>query len=514
MRHYLCIRDNSWNNLRVKDKVLRFHSTPKNMTSLRSDVKEEPLVPLQVNPGYGSTTPDVLTAYGYKYDSSDFDTDFGDEDGFEYTEESNATKVETHPMHSTYTTVLLKNNERKNIPFVYLLGKTLHPVHDYRLRKEYEASLFWFTYRYDFPEIKPYGITSDSGWGCMLRSAQMLLAHTLRIHFKSRHWKSSVSLEKAKEDEFVRALLTWFSDFPSKTESIYSLHNMCASGLVNYDVLPGEWYGPGTACHVLRDLGSLHQRQQPNLFRIHVSSEGTVYKEALYNEMTKDGRQRVELRKLQQPASESLPLHPLDPSVSHSSECWEVLDWDTSLLLLIPLRLGLDRFNDGYIQSVARTFSFPQSVGILGGRPRGARWFYGAYADGSKVLGLDPHTVQLAPRKKGKGISSSDSVDLSDEYLASVHTRFPEIFDLKSMDPSIALGFYCRNRKDFEDLQKSMNELSRYSSTPVLVSFLDKIPKYLSPEAVDDMLFNELDEGIGVDPDEDAISDEDEYVLL
>ena len=140
---------------------------------------------------------------------------------------------------SIYTNVLTKNNERKQIPYLYMLGRRCHPVHDYYERKEYEASLFWWTYRYDFPEIKPYCITSDAGWGCMLRSAQMMLTHALRIHFKSRHWKAETSITKAREDDFVKVLLTWFADFPSTSQSIYSLHNMCAAGLAKYEVLPG-----------------------------------------------------------------------------------------------------------------------------------------------------------------------------------------------------------------------------------------------------------------------------------
>jgi cysteine protease ATG4 len=486
------------------------------MPTSQDDLNEEPLLPLQTRLGF-SLSHDVLSAFGYKYDSStstELETDVGDGEALHYEEEIQSTKIGNHPIHSTYTTVLLKNNERKKIPFVFLVGKTLHPVHEYRIWKEYEASLFWFTYRYDFPEIKPYGITSDAGWGCMLRSAQMMLAHTLRVHYKSRHWTPSLSIVKSREDDFVKALLTWFSDFPSKTESIYSLHNMCAAGLANYEVLPGEWYGPGTACHVLRDLVSLHRHQQQNLFRIHVSSEGTVYKEAVFNEMTKDGRLRSEQRKQQNPEAPTLPLHPLDPPVPSMLQSTGSMEWDTSLLLLIPLRLGLDRFNEEYVQSVARTFWLPQSVGILGGRPRGARWFYGAYADGSKVFGLDPHTVQPAPRKQGASMNSG--VDLADDYLASVHTRYPEVFDIKSMDPSIALGFYCQNRKDFEDLQESLNELNRSSSTPELVSVLDKIPKYLSPEALDDLMFNGLDAAEEADPkrDDDDGDDEEEYVLL
>lgn len=40
-----------------------------------------------------------------------------------------------------------------------------------------------FTYRSSFPSLSPYNISSDSGWGCMLRSAQMIMAQTLQRHY-------------------------------------------------------------------------------------------------------------------------------------------------------------------------------------------------------------------------------------------------------------------------------------------------------------------------------------------
>mmetsp|Transcript_12689 Transcript_12689/g.31952 ORF Transcript_12689/g.31952 Transcript_12689/m.31952 type:complete len:486 (+) Transcript_12689:121-1578(+) len=411
-----------------------------------------------------------------------------------------------------FTTVLAKNNERKRIPFVYSLGRRYHPVHEYIERKEYEGSLFWWTYRYDFPEINC--ITTDAGWGCMLRSAQMMLSQALRIHFKSRHWKPDPSTSKAKDDEFVTSLMTWFADFPSRTESVYSLHNMCAAGVAKYELLPGDWYGPGSACYVLRDLVTLHQQKQSNVFRVHVSSEGTVYNDLVFELMTKEAAKK---KKASQETEEQVvePLHPLDPAISEQPKLdLTELEWDTSLLLLIPHRLGRDYVEEKYVKSVAQIFSLPQSVGILGGRPRGARWFYGAYADGSKVLGLDPHTVQLAPGKKENSGSGKNklSIDLTDEYLASVHTPYPDILDLNRMDPSIALGFYCRNRKEYLDLQKALTDPS---ISPQVVSFVDKVPNYMASPSVNDMMLNDLDIDDAFDePEEDELSEEEDYVLL
>jgi len=439
-------------------------------------------------------------AHEYFYDESN-----GDDDDDGETEDS-----------KIYTTVLTKNNERKKIPFIYSLGRRYHPVHEYNERKEYEGSLFWWTYRYDFPEINC--ITTDAGWGCMLRSAQMMLSQALRLHFKSRHWKPDPSTSKARKDDFVASLMTWFADFPSRTESVYSLHNMCAAGVAKYEVLPGDWYGPGTACYVIRDLVALHQQRQSNVFRVHVSSEGTVYNDLVFELMTKDAAQKRRASQQDEQDGQEVaePLHPLDPEISEQFELDpKDLEWDTSLLLLIPHRLGRDYFNEKYVKSVAHIFSLPQSVGILGGRPRGARWFYGAYADGSKVLGLDPHTVQSAPgRRENTGTERNKlSIDLTNEYLASVHTPYPDILDLNRMDPSIALGFYCRNRKDFFDLQKALTDPN---TTPQIVSFVDKVPNYMSSPSVNDMVLNDLDmdDDDFDDPGDTQLSDEDDYVLL
>ncbi|XP_031950419.1 cysteine protease ATG4D isoform X4 [Corvus moneduloides] len=71
---------------------------------------------------------------------------------------------------------------------LYLLGRVYAPGNGEelaRFRRDF-CSRLWFTYRSGFPALPGTPRTTDCGWGCTLRSAQMLLGQGLVLHLLGR----------------------------------------------------------------------------------------------------------------------------------------------------------------------------------------------------------------------------------------------------------------------------------------------------------------------------------------
>ena len=88
------------------------------------------------------------------------------------------------------------------------------------------------------------------------------------------------------------------------------------------------------------------------------------------------------------------------------------------------------------------------------------------------------------------------------------------------MDPSLALGFYCRTATDWHSLQEAMTRWhAAHPGLPELFGIVDTSPEYVNPgsHGTDPMMDDLLASDSFLDDDNDnggAASDEDEYVLL
>uniref|UniRef100_A0A671PM16 Cysteine protease n=1 Tax=Sinocyclocheilus anshuiensis TaxID=1608454 RepID=A0A671PM16_9TELE len=272
-------------------------------------------------------------------------------------------------------------------------------------------SRLWFTYRKKFSPIGGTGPSSDAGWGCMLRCGQMILAQALVCRHLGRDWRWDP--EKRQPKEYHRILHC----FLDKKDSCYSIHQMAQMG-VGEGKSVGEWYGPNTVAQVLKKLALFDDW---NTMAVYVSMDNTVVIEDISKCLFLISHFNELHRPIVSCLKTSMPL-----------------DW-RPLLLVIPLRMGINSINPVYIQAFKECFKMPQSCGVLGGKPNLAYYFIGFIDD--ELIYLDPHTTQQAVDTE-----SGSAVDDQSYHCQ----RTPHRMKITSLDPSVALGFFCKSEEDFD----------------------------------------------------------------
>jgi cysteine protease ATG4 len=113
-------------------------------------------------------------------------------------------------------------------------------------------------------------------------------------------------------------------------------------------------------------------------------------------------------------------------------------------LILLGVRLGIDRITPVYHAALTATLQLPHCVGIAGGRPASSHYFIG-HQGGQSFFYLDPHSTRTAL-----------PLDPSPEDIASCHTRRVRKLRIAELDPSMLLGFLVRSQEEFEEWRKAV----------------------------------------------------------
>ena len=208
-------------------------------------------------------------------------------------------------------------------------------------RDEAELDLFLlqttlFTYRSGFRQFARSDCTSDKGWGCLIRTCQMMVARCLTLHGQLD--------------------LSWFRDVNDDT-SPFSIHKFIRFVQNPNEAFDTKFWTPAQGCEGIRntliELGHMHILNRP--LTSYVCADSTIVVED------------VQFR----------------------------LDDGMSVLVLLPTVTGLPRtITQGTYLCLEQLLQVPQSCGIVAGVPN--RSYYLMGVSGQRFCFLDPHTTQPA----------------------------------------------------------------------------------------------------------------------
>lgn len=320
------------------------------------------------------------------------------------------------------------------------------------------------------------GFTSDSGWGCMIRTSQSLLGNALMNLKLGRQWR----LYESCEDDLKKHwdIVSLFADSP---RARFSVHNYVLYAAKYCGKKPGEWFGPSNAAKSIFELcNSYPDASNPNIdldLKVYVSTNsGDIFEDELLKMAIDDYEDGTVLEKI--PNNVKF----------------------TPILLLCGVRLGLSSINEVYWDFLKLTLSMKFGVGIAGGRPSSSHYFFGYQSN--SLFYLDPHVQQNAISLDEFGNIPEENKEAIKE---SIHTTRIRKLDITKVDPSMLVGFLIKNLDEYKDFK---NIIETYDASKRFLNIYSNRKMIGTMDYVESMLDDDLND-LGVESmDEEKIKED------
>ncbi len=277
---------------------------------------------------------------------------------------------------------------------------------------------------------------TDVGFGCMLRSLQMLLAHSLRLACVEEDNDAWLQLFSGDAFDKVAEMLRskpgyaeMIGHFSDADGGMFSLPQLVKNGM-KFGIHSWSWYSPRLACLIAAEI--MNSRDDGDLI-IHVVTDRIVFQ---------------------------LEIETLFKGRGHG------------VLLLIPARLGTEQIEHHLKAQLIKWLRDPHCVGLIGGP--GSRGLYSfATTEDDTILYLDPHTT----------IRVGDVGDSSyDDCIRHCHSadNLGEM-TVDELNPECALGFLFRNKEVFRRwaMANRVDALVESSRSEMVITVLPGFPSKL-----------------------------------
>ena len=340
-------------------------------------------------------------------------------------------------------------------------------------------SLIMFTYRNNYKSqtnIKNDSIyNSDCGWGCMIRSGQMILARALYKIFK---YEANQNNKKVDKNFLIKSVIYFFLDnnlkLDQKSKNYYGMDNYILR-LKNFNEKNGKnalglkreiWaIDPPFSIQKICILGEIYGKtcgewfsdfDLPKIFNL-INENFNVFPQLKINHYNSNLEfENLIERCLKEKSEENGEKNKKYIILNDKKYIFNKIG-----LIFISVRLGLESISEEYFPAIKRLFECKEFIGFIGGKVQSASYFFGYVED--EFLFMDPHYNQASVKDlESEGISS---------YINKNIYKLPFI----NLQTALTFGFLFRNIDEFIDFFKFCEVYSKESISTFYFSGIKKI---------------------------------------
>ena len=305
------------------------------------------------------------------------------------------------------------------------------------------SKIIYFTYRKNFSNIlNSIGqkFNCDTGWGCMLRCGQMILARGIYKYLKKLGNSTKSSLLQSiyyffenpfsfenMPDNFINMmnyyLNVWYKEHKNDIilKLIYppfSIKSLCSVGRIcNKEV--GNWFSDVNACYIFKIINQyFHLFKELKIFTFQSCID---INEIIDNCFEKESN-----------------IYNKDDFILKENE--EKLYFSYKGIIFVSVRLGLNEIPKEYHIPILKVFSCKNCIGFIGGKDKRAFYFIG-YDENGHLLYVDPHFTNETLQNVNENNFVNNYL-IKDIYSIS----------LKKMSSAFTIGFIFRNFNEYKQL--------------------------------------------------------------
>ena len=331
------------------------------------------------------------------------------------------------------------------------------------------STFLYMSYRNNFTNfnIKDLGnVTSDSGWGCTIRSCQMMLSKGLYEIFSNSDMNKEKLLIKImmicsdnvlnKNDIITNLSDTkyneCFNEFDNLIENYFNkIYNFVKERIEKKNIKFSEKYLKFTAPFSILNLCKLG-----NCVCKFTSSNNMVKSFIEINQQLFDNKIGIVYYELGYIIKNTVYETFFEKVKDNNNDDKNIVKFNDNYykfykkgFIFISLRLGLSNLEDIFYDKIPKFFSIRNNIGFVGGKDKQAFYCIGCYNKNDskkyKVIYVNPHYNQ-------------DSISKFKKFDKSYFVTYLYKLNVKKLSSSFLLGVFIKNVEDvnnfFEDVEK------------------------------------------------------------